>query len=236
MSAGEVMLERMTRKEAREAIQSGRVKVGIVPVGSIEQHLEHLVMCHDIQSCTEVAREIARQLYPSVVVTVPLSAGISEHHMEFRFGSITMKPGSFQSVVWDACDSLIRHGIKNVVILNGHGGNVAPMNGSINQFRRYFGGNIHFLSYWDLVPRDVADRVLETKSVPGHAQEYETSLALHMFPENVREDEQRNSDDEGVRAATAEKGKTIYDAMMPPLIDYVRRIADGTNQAELTGL
>lgn len=236
MSTGEVMLERMTRKEAREALQNGRFQVAIIPTGSIEQHLEHLAMIHDIQSSVTVAQEVARHLYPQVLVTVPLFAGISEHHMVFRFGSITLKPGTFHAVLWDTIDSLVRHGIQNILILNGHGGNVAPLGGSINQFRRYFGVNLHFRSYWDFVPSEVANTVLETRSVPGHAQEFETSLALYLFPENVRLADQQASDDQGVRVATAEKGKKLYQALLPPLVNYVRRMAEGSNRAEINGL
>lgn len=236
MSSGEVNLERMTRKEAREAIAAGKFNTAIVPVASIEQHLEHLAMIHDSQSCAMVAQDVARRLYPNVLVTMPLTAGISEHHMAFRFGSITMKPGTFQAVVWDTVDSLARHGIRNILILNGHGGNVAPMNGSVNQFRRYFEVNLHFRSYWDFSPADDSNRVLETRSVPGHAQEYETSLALYMFPENVRTADQRNSDDDGVRVATAEKGRLLYESLIAPLTDYVRAMSEGANQAAIDGL
>ena len=193
-------------------------------------------MIHDIQSSTMVAQDVARRLYPNALVTTPLLAGISEHHMAFRFGSITMKPGTFHSVVWDTVDSLVRHGITNILILNGHGGNVAPMEGSVNQFRRYFGANLHFKSYWDFTPSDVSSAVLETRSVPGHAQEFETSLALYMFPENVRVADQQASDDEGVRVSTAEKGKRLYEAFLPPLVDDVRRMAEGANRAEINGL
>ncbi len=231
-----VRLEQLTRKEAWERIQSGDVKLAVIPTGSIEQHLTHLAMIHDIQSAAMVAEDVARRVYPSALVAVPINAGISEHHMEFRFGSITMKPAAFQAALWDACDSFIRHGIENILILNGHGGNVDPMEGSVNQFRRYFQKNIHFRSYWDFVPKEAANRWLDTKSVPGHAQEYETSMALYMFPENARMDEIANSDDAGVRAATAEKGEALYRAMIEPLTEFVKAIIDGREQAELTGL
>ena len=236
MEVGEVRLENMTRVEAWERITSGDVKMAIIPTGSLEQHLTHLPMVHDIRSAVMIAEEAARRVYPAAIVTVPLNAGISEHHMEHRFGAITLKPGTFHAVVWDAVDSLVRHGIENILILNGHGGNIAPMNGCINQFRRYFGKNIHFVSYWDFVPKALADEVLETKAVPGHAQEFETSMALHMFPDDVRRDAQADSEDEGVRVSTAEKAVPLYDAILEGLVDYVRRMIDGTNEAKLTGL
>ena len=157
--------------------------------------------------------------------------------MAHRFGTITLKPGTFHSAVFDACDSLIRHGIDHVLILNGHGGNEAPMAGSVNQFRRYFlGKNIHFHSYWHFTPRDLADRLMAPGSVPGHAQDYETSLALHMFPEDVRQGLIAESDDPGVRAATAEKGAALHEATIDALVEHVTGIAEGRIPAEIDGL
>ena len=237
MDARQVRLDRLTRKEAWDRIESGDVKVGIIVTGSIEQHLDHLPMDHDTRSVTMVAEEVARRVYPSALVTVPLSSGMSEHHMAHRFGTITLKPGTFHSAVFDACDSLIRHGIDNVLILNGHGGNEEPMAGSVNQFRRYFlGKNIYFYSYWHFTPQDVADRLLAPGAVPGHAQDYETSLALHMFPEDVRQELIPASSDAGVRVATAEKGATLYEATIDALVEHVVGIADGRISAEIDGL
>ncbi len=237
MTGKEVRLEKMTRREFRGALEAGHFNACVLPTGAIEQHLEHLAMEHDIRSSTWVAEEAARRLYPRVVVAQPLRVGISEHHMAHRFGTITVKPGTFHSAVWDACDSWIRHGIMDVLILNGHGGNIAPMLGSVNQFRRYWlDASIYFHSYWDFVPKDVSDKVLVTQSVPGHAQEYETSLALHMFPDDVRQDLIPVSDDEGVRASTADKGAVIYEATMDRLVKHVRGMADGRLKAEIDGL
>ena len=236
MDAKEVRLERMTRVEAWERIESGGACVAIIPTGSIEQHLEHLTMGHDIRSATAVAEAVARRVYPSAIVAEPLRAGISEHHMAHRFGSVTLKPGTFHSVVWDACDSFVRHGMEHVLILNGHGGNVAPMRGVVNQFRRYFDAGIHFHSYWDFLPPEVAEECLVTGSVPGHAQEFETAMALHMFPDTVRVHTQALSTDEGVRAATAASGEGLLEAIVAALATHVESMARGDAPAEIDGL
>ena len=106
----------------------------MIATGSIEQHLEHLAFPQDIASSTYVAEKAALLLYPDVVVAVPISIGIAEHHMHFP-GTMSVKPGSWLAVVFDAVESLVRHGIRNVLILNGHGGNVAPVQGVIQQWR-----------------------------------------------------------------------------------------------------
>ncbi len=133
-STKEVRLERLTRREFREALEAGGFRAAVIATGSIEQHLEHLAFPQDIASSTYVAERAAELLYPDVAVVVPISIGIAEHHMHFP-GTMTAKPGSWLAVVFDAVESLVRHGIRNVLILNGHGGNVAPVEGVIQQWR-----------------------------------------------------------------------------------------------------
>ena len=233
MDKREVILDKFTRKEVRESLEAGRIKAAIIPVGSTEQHLEHLPLCHDLASCTYVAQEVALKLYPQVVVAVPMNIGISEHHMMHK-GTLSAKPGSLLAVLYDTCESLIRHGIENILILNGHGGNVAPINASINQFRRRFPDvNLHCHSYWDFTPRDLADKIMVTKSVPGHAQEYETAFALAIFPDTVRVDD---IDDENSRFGTAEMGKALVEATIDRLTEFVADIIAGKNPSEITGL
>lgn len=231
-----VRLEEMTRREVREAIDGGRIRAAILPTGSIEQHLEHLAMVHDIASSTYVAEEAALRLHPEVVVAVPMAIGISEHHMIHK-GSLTAKPGPWLAVLWDAVESFLRAGIPNVLVLNGHGGNVAPVRGAFNQFLRYFDverTNVHFCSYWDLIPETVWRSQLTTGRIPGHAQEFETSIGLAIFPQNVRT-ELLDTDPESVHGS-AEKGRVLIDSAVEEVTAYVRGMIDGTRRAEITGL
>ena len=113
-------LEKLTRREFREARAAGHFDAAIIATGSIEQHLEHLAHEQDIASSSHIAEMVSERLHPNVVVAAPISIGISEHHMHSP-GTLTAKPGPWLSVVFDAVDSLVRHGINKVLILNGHG-------------------------------------------------------------------------------------------------------------------
>ena len=226
MPDNEFRLERMTRREFREALDDGRFSTAVIPVGSIEQHLEHLPLGHDIASCTYVAERVARNLYPAVLVAVPVSIGISEHHMIHR-GTLSAKPAAFLATVFDAAESLIRHGVRNVLILNGHGGNVAPLDAAMRQWKLYFENThpeagIHLHSYWQSVPADFAERVTDGGRFPGHAGEFETSFALYAFPETVRTDHLRDTDDPEPATATAEKGRLLVEKIVDGLTELLR--------------
>lgn len=249
-----VRLEQLTRREFRGALDTGSFKAAVIATGSIEQHLEHLAFPQDIASSTYVAERAAELLYPDVVVAVPISIGIAEHHMHFP-GTMSANPGSWLAVVFDAVESLVRHGIRNVLILNGHGGNVAPVEGVIQQWRLHLtstfgnplspgtadaihthsdytdallerddpGLDLRFNSYWDLVPKEIAEGILDSGEYPGHAGEFETSFALHALPDNVRWDHVAESDPNAARA-TAEKGRALASAAIEGTASLLREM------------
>ena len=227
----EVNLERFTRREFRKSLESGHFKLAIVATGSVEQHLEHLAMAQDIVSSTYIAERVAERLYPNVLVAVPMSIGIAEHHMHIA-GSLSAKPGSWLGVLFDAVESLMRHGIKKILILNGHGGNVLPIEGAIRQWKLYFDNtqgveqpvDLRFCSYWDLIPKEFAARVLDTGVMPGHAGEFETSFTMDAIPENVRTEDISHNEDPGPSAATREKGALLIKKTLEGAIKLVEEM------------
>lgn len=232
MNEHEVMLSKMTRREFREAIEAGKFQSCIIPTGAVEQHLEHLAMEHDIRSSTWIAQEAAERLYPQVVVAIPMDLGISEHHMMHK-GTLSAKPGSWLAVLFDAIESMVRHGCKNILVLNGHGGNEAPVYGMLRQWQLYFQSqhpqvNLQFHSYWNL-SRVKAEQVCRT-GVPGHAQEYETSIALALFPENVRHDAMQDQEDKRPLEATAEKGRQLAESAIQKTVEYIQEMIEGRHR------
>lgn len=189
-----VLLWESTRREIRERFEGGQLKAAIVPTGSTEQHNEHLAMIQDIASSLLVAQQAALQLYPQVIVTTPVPVGISPYWME-RKGTLTLRPETFLAMVYDICDSMRQHGVKTIFIVNGHGGNDQPLKTHVAEFRSKLGINIDACSYWDAyhsseeIQAEV-NRIMAggLASVPGHAAEFETSVALAAWPERIHRD------------------------------------------------
>ncbi|MFH1265579.1 MAG: creatininase family protein [Planctomycetota bacterium] len=237
MSEPDVLLKKTTRREFRERMASGSLRACIIPVASIEQHLEHLAMEHDWRSVTLVATRVAERLHPRVLVAEGVMAGVSEHHMNHA-GTLTLRPGTFLAVLDDLIRSVVMAGFQNVLVLNGHGGNIAPVQGTWDQFLREFQVNLHFLSYWDVLTKADAEAVLEAGSrlphdLPGHAQEFETSVALAAFPENVRTEAWADQPDPRPPIATREKGEELLGRIVDRVASYVEEIIDGRRRADV---
>ena len=141
------------------------------------------------------------------------------------------------AVLFDAVESLVRHGVKNVIVLNGHGGNVAPLRGIFGQWRLFFkidrpDVNLQWTSYWDLMSKDVAEQNLKTKRYPGHAQEFETAFALALWPENVRHDAMRDQVDKEPLQATAEAGAALVEDAIVQVTAFTQAFIDGEHRGE----
>jgi creatinine amidohydrolase len=163
----------LTRVEAGERARAGAVC--LVPVGSLEQHGEHLPVFTDSLLAEHVCLETARRARTDVLVTPPLWTGMSPHHL--RFGAtVTLASATFAALVRETVASL-RSWCGRVIVLNGHGGNRGPL------VTLGVEDGVESISYWELVrqPRLNALFPYDLGSV-GHAGEFETSEMMAAFP------------------------------------------------------
>jgi creatinine amidohydrolase len=223
MSDLRVFVGDLTRTEFRKRMESGMIEAGIVPVGATEQHNEHLEMIHDAFHVSHVAEQAAKRLHPRIVVASPICIGVSEHWME-HIGTLTVRAEIFCEYVYDVCDSLRRAGIRNILILNGHGGNVKPLMGRIDEYRERLGLNLRFQSYWDVYDPALVFSSMETNRLPGHACEFETSTMLALAPERVHAADMVN---EAAALATREKGERLIGPAVAGVADVLSRMIAG---------
>lgn len=179
-----VLLWESTRKEFREALEGGALQAMIVPVGSTEQHNEHLAMIHDTASVTLVAQQAALLVYPQVMVATPVAVGISPHWMD-RKGTLTLRKETFLAVVFDICESLKTHGVTRILVLNGHGGNVEPLAEAVPEYGAKLGIRLQAANYWEAYTPEIIRKYMESNKAPAHAAEFETSFAMAAFPERI---------------------------------------------------
>ena len=102
----------------------------------------------------------------------------------------------------------------------------SPLEGGWSQFLQRYEANLFFKSYWEFVDPDFANACLKTGRFPGHAQEFETAIAMAIFPEIVRMEAISDQLDQEPRVATAEAGQKILDHLLDKggqFVDSVRR-------------
>ena len=223
MADQRVFVGDLTRKEFRERMKQGIIKAAIVPTAATEQHNEHLEMIHDSLHVTHMAEQAARKLHPQVVVATPITIGVSEHWMAHK-GTLTVRPEIFCEYVFDVCHSLQRAGIENILILNGHGGNVKPLMRRLDEYRDKLKIDLRFQSYWDVYDPDMVQKYMENGRLPGHACEYETSTMLALAPERVHKDD---IDNEAAALGTREKGEALIEPAVVGVAEILRKMIAG---------
>jgi creatinine amidohydrolase len=183
-----VLLEEMNWVEAKELLP--RVKIGIVPVGSTEQHAPHLPLLVDTACAAAIAKRTAEKIYPSAVVTPTMQVGVSYHHMLFP-GSLTISEDTLVNWCYDIASSLKQYNLKLVFFLNGHWGNKTALALTTRKIRCSLDIKSISISYWDLYPAEYR-YLVEDGRIPDHAGEFETSLTLALREELVRKDWRRD--------------------------------------------
>ena len=155
----------------------------ILPLGSLESHGAHLPFGTDALTAHLVALEIAARV-PGTAVLPPVNYGVSEHYKEFPF-TVSLQFETEIVLLRDILESVYREGIRKVFIMNGHDGNIAPIEVAARSAKvAHPDFKIVSLDAWwkmvgDLVPQDF----FEVWDGLGHGGEGETSICLALFPE-----------------------------------------------------
>jgi len=184
--------------------------VVILPIASIEQHGPHLPTMTDTRLGYEVAMRAARKAYPKrpVVVTPVVWSGLSEHHMPFG-GTLTLSHATFRAVIRDLIDAIIRHGFRDILISNSHGGNIVAMQQICDDLAPQIEATLVATTYVSEAGEALAQHLEDQKGVM-HAGEAETSMMLAVEPDLVDTSDLANLTDgmDGGRFLTA--GKASY--------------------------
>ena len=179
----EYRYNRLTWPQMNEAI--AQEKVVILPTGSTEQHGHHLPLDTDVFLCESVCLEVGRRAPDRVLVLPPIAYGLNLHHIDFP-GTIHIEPETFIAFCLNITKSVAYHGFKKILLVNGHGSN-APLVDLIARKTILATESLCFAtSYWNLAMAAFSE-VKETE-VMAHADEFETSLYLHLAADRVQMD------------------------------------------------
>ena len=117
----------------------------LIPKASLEQHGPHLPLYCDTITATEVARRAGEQA--GILYTPTLWLGYSPQHMRapgFGAGTITLRADTYLNVLYDIGRSLVHHGFKRLIFVNGHGSNVKVVDPVLRRLRNETGALIAY--------------------------------------------------------------------------------------------
>jgi len=172
----------ITSSELKEAAKSTK-GVCIVPFGCIEKHSDHLPLGTDSLLAHRLAK-LAAEKEPAVVFP-------PQHYMMVASagahpGAIVFDAKFSMQIIETLFDEIARNGFKKIILYNFHGGNrnILPLFLQNHLARRITDYTL-YLPKFDWVVEDVVKKYCKS-SFGGHADEWETSLMLYLFPELVK--------------------------------------------------
>jgi creatinine amidohydrolase len=217
----------------------------VLPWGSTEAHNFHLPYGTDTIETVHIAAESGRIAWEAgarVIVLPTMPFGVQSNQLGVPF-CLHMNPSTQAALLADIVHTLEPHGVRKLVVLNGHGGN--DFRAIIRELQPDTDVFLCTLNWFAAVdPRPFFDK-------PGdHAGEMETSLVQHLRPELVRPLSEAGdgaekrfrvaalregwawamrqwtqiSEDTGVgdpRAATAEKGERYFRAVTERIAGFL---------------
>jgi len=163
-------------------IRQRKYEVAVLPLGAIEPHNLHLPEGQDFLQARHLARrccELAWRRCESVICLPTIPYGVDCNLLAFPM-AIHVSQATLDAMVREILVSLRVHGIRKVVLFNGHGGNeFAPL---VRQVQ--YETDVHvFVCDWWKVGAETYDEIFAARD--DHGGEMETSASLHVFPHLV---------------------------------------------------
>ena len=224
--------------------------LAVLGIGAIEQHSHHLPVATDWTAVMEISRRVAQELDAWLLPALPFS--MSECHGPMD-GTVWIKPATLAAVLRDVARSLRSQGVRRLLLLNGHGGNIVPLQQALFELKqdRRTPRDLMLLSltYWDAAGSPEGKIAGLVQKQMGHACEWETSMVLRLNPnlvagpvKDVPEVPQGHGFAPGYRAwvmpdrsepghighpssATAEKGEALFAHFATGVAAYLDRVA-----------
>lgn len=179
------MYGEMTWPQIRAAAAEERVAV--IPVATVEDHGPHLPVDTDVRLCYAACERAVAQMPERAILIPPVIHGYSPHHMDFP-GPITIGWDTFIRYCLDVCKSLVAHGFRRILLVNGHGSNTPFVDIIARLTVVETGALAAAVNYWNAPGvHAVAEALRESDKLGGmnHACEFETSVYLALRPDLV---------------------------------------------------
>ena len=158
-------------------ISKRKYEVAVLPTGAVEAHNRHLPEGQDCLHTTYVARRCCELAWPrceSVICLPILPFGVDCNQLAFPL-AISVTQATLDQMIREMIVSLRHHGIRKIVIINGHGGNdFVPL---VRQVQCDLDVHV-FLSNWWTVGHDKYKDIFDKPD--DHAGQFETSVAMEL--------------------------------------------------------
>lgn len=165
-----------------------RDAIVVLPLSSTEQHGPHLPTGCDTILTEAIAERMAHRVLPHrpIIIAPTVWIGLAQHHLAFG-GSFSLSMATYHALLRDIVASIKAAGFRKVLLVNGHGGNIAALQVLTDALTQETGLAVASTTY-TLLPNQqrALETILEDQLILQHACEAETSMMMVARPDLVR--------------------------------------------------
>lgn len=151
----------------------------LIPWGSNEQQGSHLPMGIDSMVAEKIAINVAQRTNALVGPLIPL--GYSAWFMEYA-GTITLRLESLINLATDYYESLLKHGFRKILVINGHAGNSAVIEALAREWKLRDDTVLAMVDVWKIAGNFAKQSEFLKEKEFKHGGEVMTSIAMAIDP------------------------------------------------------
>lgn len=217
----------------------------IVPTGACEIYGPQLPMGSDLIVAKRVAELVAEKTGAMIAPTIELGESSALAAFSCTF---SMPRKILEDYLDFLVGKLIKDGVKNMLFITGHAGNVDTVNYICKKYLNDYNVKFAQVDWWRFTAANSGSIFANTGQLShGHASECGTSVFLYLFPELVDKDELTRVEPKSTgkfgdfisysrftdrtpngtigdaASATAEKGEELVNRCVSRIVEYMKK-------------
>ena len=181
----------------------------ILPIGTVESHGACAIGTDNF-----IPLNTAELIWDkcNALVAPAINHGVTGASIARFPGSIMIRPDIFEEYIYDVLKDLVRTGFRNILIVNGHGGNTDPVKKAMTRLHLETGAHFMIIDWWT-VAFNIVNEVYGTKAQQsGHGDMEEAAMVMAYNPDLIDKDMYEKLGKDNVGRAGTDAGVAMVPA------------------------
>lgn len=161
------------------AIVPGITDRVILPIGTVEAHGAVAIGTDNF-----IPANVAELIWDkcNALIAPSINHGFTGKSISRFPGSITVREEILEEYIYDVLKDLARSGFKNILVINGHGGNTEAANRAMGRVHTETGAHFMIVDWWKIAFHLAAEVYGRNPTQSGHGDMEEAALVMSFDP------------------------------------------------------